>query len=389
MELFDTVHVTDFVLTDEGFLVANARLSRSGVQVYRVGEPSLGGHFADMGAGKVIRVHRPESEVFSAESIDSLRGKPLTIDHEDGFVTADNAEKVVVGFIGDAIERDGDHLVGRVRVTHARGIKAVENGKLELSVGYSAEIVEEPGTTPRGETFDGFQKTIRANHVSLVARGRCGGSCRVQDADDSSGKPNHRSPNQMAEKTNVIDCAGTQIEVSDAAAIAIRNMVEKHDAAIEAKDSEIATLTSKVSDGDKATATLEAKLEDAESKLAEAEKLITPEALDAAAQERSALVEAAHAIAPDLDCSTLDAEGIKRGALKAIEVDTEGRSSDWLDAAFDIRAEQAGEAKKSTARRVGESLAKGGKQTKTTDAEGDPRTAYLTRTTGAHLGGSN
>ena len=63
-------------------------------------------------------------------------------------------------------------------------------------------------------------------------------------------------------------------------------------------------------------------------------------------------------------------------------------SADWLDAAFDIRAEQAGQAKKSPAQRAGESLA-GGAKTKTTDAAPSPRDAYLERTRSAHLGGSN
>jgi len=384
MELTDAIQISDFDVTDDGFLVSKARFSRSGIQLYRVGEPSLEGHFADRPAGSLIRIYRPDDEVFSADSMASIAGKPLTIEHEGGFVTPENAKRVTAGFIGDAITRDGDHVVGVVRVTHADGIKAVESGKLQLSVGYRADLEVKSGTTPTGEAYDAIQRNIRANHVSLVSRGRCGGTCIMHDAAISDGKHSQSGDTPMS--TKVIDCGGSQVEVSDAAAIAFKAMTDKHTSEIEAKDAVIDELEEKVKDSDKELAKAETDSEEAKKKLEDAEARLTPEALDAAVRERSEVIEAAHKLDADLDCTTLDAAGIRRAALEAIDVNLDGKSDAYVDAAFDARVEAADASEKTPAQRAGEALAGG---SKTTDSGKSPRDAYMDRTANAFQGGND
>lgn len=179
--------------------------------------------------------------------------------------------------------------------------------------------------------------------------------------------------------TKVIDCGGSQIEVSDAAAIAIKALQDKHAAEIEARDGKIQAADAKVAELEKQVATSDAKVEALEKRVADAEAKTTPEALEAAAAARAKLLEDARKLAPELDCKTLDSAGIRRAALEAAGVNLEGKSEAFIDAAFEARVELAGD---SPAKRTAKALADAPKS-KTTDA-GDPRAAYMERTSQAY-----
>jgi hypothetical protein len=49
----------------------------------------------------------------------------------------------------------------------------------ELSCGYTCDFVWESGVTEDGNGYDGYMVNIVGNHVALVERGRCGGSCSL------------------------------------------------------------------------------------------------------------------------------------------------------------------------------------------------------------------
>ncbi|MCA9508448.1 MAG: DUF2213 domain-containing protein [Myxococcales bacterium] len=71
----------------QGFLRVNARLNKTGVFSYRDG-----------------REHRGESEVFRADSLESLKGEPVTDLHPsekggDNFLTPANAKEHIVGLV--------------------------------------------------------------------------------------------------------------------------------------------------------------------------------------------------------------------------------------------------------------------------------------------------
>lgn len=378
MKYADAVQVADYTVTDEGFIVSKARFARSGIQIYRVGEPSLEGKFGDRKPGEIVRVWRPEDEVFADEAMQSIAGKPLTIEHEDGFVTPKNARKVSVGWVGDNVARDGNHVIGTVRVTHEDGIQAISGGKLELSVGYSADLEITSGTTPDGEAYDAVQRNIRANHVSLVSHGRCGGSCVLHDAGES------RSSTHQGERmstTKIIDCGGSQVEVSDAAAIAIKAMQDKHSTEVEGLQKRISDMESEKEDMEEEEGKKDAKIDSLQKDLDAANARLTPEALDAAVKERQTVIEGAKKIAPKLDCATLDTEAIKREALKAIDVDIEGKGDGYVNGAFEMRVEAADSGKPSAAHRAAENLGQGAK---TTDSVSDARAAYQDRMRNAH-----
>ncbi|MDT9110918.1 DUF2213 domain-containing protein, partial [Escherichia coli] len=70
----DAVSVSGTRLTNDGYLVAEAKAVRTGIQFYRGSEVGK----ADM---DVVRVWRPEEEVFSADSLQSFSHAPMTLDH--------------------------------------------------------------------------------------------------------------------------------------------------------------------------------------------------------------------------------------------------------------------------------------------------------------------
>lgn len=380
MNYADAIQVADYTVTDEGFIVSKARFARSGIQVYRVGEPSLEGKFGDRKPGELIRVWRPEDEVFADDSMQSIAGKPLTIEHEDGFVTPKNARKVLVGMVGDSVSRDGNHVVGMVRVTHEDGIQAISGGKLELSVGYSADIEIASGTTPNGEAYDAIQRNIRANHVSLVSHGRCGGSCVLHDAGDSADRAGQTN-RETSMSTKVIDCGGSQVEVSDAAAIAIKAMQDKHATEVDGLQKRISDMESEKDDMEEEDAKKDAKIDSLQTELDAANEKLTPQALDAAVKERAEVIDGAKKLSPEIKTDGLDTAAIKRAALEAIDLKLDGKSDTYVDAAFEARVEVADSGKPSAATRTAEKLGNG---SKTTDKVTDSRAAYMDRTRNAH-----
>ncbi len=84
---FDTLDAgswmtTKFTRTTEGFLTGRAIVTSIGVFTYQ---------YAD---GTVLRELRLPEEVFALESLESMKLKPVTNQHPDGFVTPENQKEV-------------------------------------------------------------------------------------------------------------------------------------------------------------------------------------------------------------------------------------------------------------------------------------------------------
>jgi hypothetical protein len=119
--------------------------------------------------------------VFDTDSMRSFAHKPVTDDHPPEPVDSTNWTRYSRGQIGDEVARDGDFIrVPMVLMDHGL-VKKVQDGKAELSVGYSCEIEMTSGTTPGGETYDGMQKNIRVNHTAVVDVARAGSMARIGD----------------------------------------------------------------------------------------------------------------------------------------------------------------------------------------------------------------
>lgn len=167
----------------EGFLFVEGRPTRAGVFLYKRAD------------GSILRELRPPEEVGSAESLATLARKPITNEHPPEFVDAANAEKYAAGSVDPEVVWEQDHLDGFVRVKgtvmREDAIRAIQDGRLELSCGYHADIDETPGvwTDSQGKEhrYDAIQRNIRYNHLALVDRGRAGKQARLRlDSVDAS-----------------------------------------------------------------------------------------------------------------------------------------------------------------------------------------------------------
>lgn len=159
---FDVGELESPVRRDDGTIRADARLTRSGVFLYRNADGSLRREF------------RPPSEVFDSASLDSLRMVPVTMDHPRFAVDASNARKVSVGTTGQDVRQDGSFVRSTIAVNDQASITQMEAGKNQLSCGYHCTLDFTEGVTDEGEKFDAIQRNIIYNHVAIVDRGRAG-----------------------------------------------------------------------------------------------------------------------------------------------------------------------------------------------------------------------
>ena len=161
-------------LTPEGFLLCEAvPIARTGEMYYGPGEVPV-----EAGSDGIIRISREADEVFSADTIASYNGKPVTNDHPEDGVTPENWKRLTVGVVQNVRRGTGiedDLLFADLLITDAEGIKSVQDGKREVSCGYDAEYEQvSPGR--------GVQRRIIGNHVALVEQGRCGPRCAIGDS---------------------------------------------------------------------------------------------------------------------------------------------------------------------------------------------------------------
>jgi hypothetical protein len=95
-------------------------------------------------------------------------------------ITPENAKEFTVGMVGGDVRRLDDHVGAQLVIFDAATIADIEDGKLELSCGYEAEILDEAGVTEDGEHYDCIQQNIRINHVAIVDVGRAGPDARIR-----------------------------------------------------------------------------------------------------------------------------------------------------------------------------------------------------------------
>lgn len=290
MQFIDKAPLAGTRRTQDGYLVADAKVARTGTQLYlgsELGKPEL----------KVVTVYRDETAVFDKASMSSFVGKPVTIGHPKEVVTADNWKDYAVGQIGQDIARDGESIRLSLALMDAAAIKRVEDGERELSVGYRAELEWVDGVTPDGITYQAKQKNIFVDHLAVVPVARAGKEFRIGDAEAWGAAPITQATQEtvkMTDNTRTVVVDGLSVVTTDQGAQAIdklqgiiRDAIAKegklmtdHAAAIALKDSEIGELKAKVK-----------QLEDASPKPADLDRLVRDRAtLVATAQKVDAKI---------------------------------------------------------------------------------------------------
>ncbi|MGR9477000.1 DUF2213 domain-containing protein [Rhizobium leguminosarum] len=295
--------------TADGYAVVSARVARGGnVQLYLGSE-------VGMSDKATVRVYRPEAEVFKKDAIASYAGVPVTINHPKNGVSADTWKDLAVGEVGDDVLRDGEFVRVPMMLRDAKAIKAVEDGKRELSMGYSAEITFADGVTPTGEAFDAIMSDFKMNHVAIVDQARGGAELRIGDGANKWGaapiSTTDKETVTMTDALRTVVVDGLSVQTTDQGAQAIAKLLKDlessaakilssdaaHAAAIAAKDEEIGTLKAE-----------NQKLKDAAPKPADLDRLVA---------DRAALVTTIKAIDSKIEVSGVSDSDLRRAAVKA------------------------------------------------------------------------
>lgn len=314
--------ITQREFTDEGFLRVPGRVARVGIQNYLARELNID----DPDPNRVIRVYRPPEEVFSDASLATYNSAVLTNDHPSGLVSAKTYRQLSVGNIAGPGRIDGDYVMCNLVFKDQTAIDAILKGKVELSAGYTAEYVQEPGETPEGHPYDYIQRNIKINHVAMVYKGRAGSVARISDHNTTGGVMPVFITTDSGRNVDVADPANAQV-VADAF-----DRLSK-----QAKDLADANGQLTVA-RDQVQAVADKALED----LAEARKVTADEMVSARVRAVSEALASAHKVAGEgFTCDSVDVIEIKRAAMAVARpaVDWADKSAGYVEACYDMQLE--------------------------------------------------
>ena len=306
--------ITSRTFTDEGFLRVPGRVARIGIQEYLACELGLDGE-----PNRVVKVMRPESEVFKQESLDTYLGADATNDHPSELVNPNSYKDASVGVCVGPGTRDGDFVVCDMIIKDAAAIKAIESGKVQLSAGYKSVYKD----APTDADYEFIQTDIRINHVALVDRARAGHQAKLFDKQTE--------PKSM--EIVQLD-SGRTVEFEDKAVAAL------------VTDS-IARLAQQVKDAESKATEAEIKKEKAEDELEEFKKTNSEDSIKAKIAEVSKTLADAKLVAGDKFTSdSVDVTAIKRAALAVARPKRDFTSKDaaYIDGVFDNELEDRAEA---------------------------------------------
>lgn len=320
MQFRDTLDAaTSARICRDGSLVAEVYAARTGLQDYTGAEVDKDNEhgFRDKA---VVKVYRPESEVFKDASMATYAAAPVTINHPAEMVDAANWGDLGKGEVNGDIIRDGQKVRVPIIVRDAAAVKAATTTHKQVSMGYSASLVfPTDGKHPDGTVCDAYQTEIAINHLAFVPAARGGAELRIIDERNTP-------PEKPKMKITIGDAK--DVDLSDGAAVALA--VGALNTSLADAQTKVGTLTA-----DLATATTSIQAKDGEiaalnAKLADAE--VTPAKLQALADARADVIGKAKAIAPNIvtDGKT-DAE-IRKEAVTAKLGDA---AKDMADAAIE------------------------------------------------------
>lgn len=301
------VQLTDTLTLDasaricaDGSLVAEVFAARTGIQDYLGYEvdPDNAHGLRDK---STVKVYRPESEVFKADSLATFAAAPITVDHPASPVTADNWRGLGVGEINGDVVRDGQRVRVPIIVRDAAAVKAATTTHKQLSMGYATNLVfPADGKHPDGTVCDAYQTNLRINHIALVRAARGGPELRVVD---------ERAPTTKEQPfMSTITIDGLPVNLGDEAAV--RAVIAKKDEAFASAQTALSDANAKVSTLTGEKTALEAQLADAKAELA-------PAKLDQRVADRAALVTRAKAVDPKLVCDGKTDADIRRAVVEA------------------------------------------------------------------------
>lgn len=289
-----------FERTNEGFLRGRAIVTSIGVFTYKRKD------------GTVQRELRLPEEVFSLSTLNSMKLKPVTLNHPTELVTIDNADKLQVGSLGDNPSwtkewehrnweevTDGINCAIDMVITKKDAIDAVLNGKQALSMGYTCDLeAAQPGAAWCGIEYDFIQRNIRYNHCAIVDAARAGDNAKIElraDSEDAvlEDMVFYKKTDGGTQMLKKINLDGIEYEAEAEVIKALQRADEKAKKAEEdaceqkkAMDKKVADLEDKEKELEKRISELEAERDSAKDKADSLEKDLEKAKADSADPKR-------------------------------------------------------------------------------------------------------
>ena len=289
------------IKTDEGFIKDSPIIGRTGILVYMNAD------------GSTRREYRPPEEAFNADSLASIRGKPITMGHH-GLVTNETySQSKPIGTVLSDGKQDGNNIRADVVIYD------LNTDDRELSCGYQTDLEETSGVTPEGEHYDAIQRNIVYNHLAIVPRGRAGNARLNMDGEQIF----ETEVDQMSEKLKMDN--GIEYDVPAEVKVAFDAMTAK----AEEQKKEFDAMTAKF---DSATAEIEKLKQDAEK--AEADfKAKFDEAVKTTIELRT--IASKHGIEKADEMSN---DEIKKAVVAKVhpKLNLDGKSAEYIAVAFDL-----------------------------------------------------
>lgn len=321
--------------TKQGFLKVPAYTARTGIQKYRMDD------------GRVVKEYRPESEVFSKVSMDSLATAAVTNGHPTEMVNPDNAKELIVGFPQGGITKQEDgfekFLATELIITHRSAIDAIRAGKAQLSNGYHVDLEFEQGEY-NGQKYDAIQKNIVNNHIAIVWRARGGEKVRLRlDSNDGILINEVNFDNEPGEKLMKLKIGDKEFDINDAAGEAIKAEMSKLKGEKEDKEKDMNEMKEKADSLELENEVLKsgksklvAKVDSLESDLEKKEKPeMDKEKFDAAVSERIELLNSGKKMLSKEETEKLDSMSNEEIKVAVIKADSDKVSEEKLkDAAY-------------------------------------------------------
>ena len=362
-----------FERTNEGFLRGRAIVTSIGVFTYKRKD------------GTVQRELRLPEEVFAPGTLNSMKLKPVTLNHPTELVTTDNAKELQVGSLGDNPSwtkewehrnweevTDGINCAVDMIITRKDAIDAILNGKQALSMGYTCDLeMAEPGSCWCGIEYDFIQRNIRYNHCAIVDSARAGDNAKIELRADSQDAVledivvKTDGGKTMLKKINLdgIDYEAEESVIKALNAEKVRADKAEKDACESKKtmDKKVADLEDKEKELEKRISELEAERdsakEKADSATAELEKVkadsADPKRIDEAVKAKMELLQNAQKAGVEVknDMSDMD---IKKAIITSQfpKANFDGKDDVYIQARYDATLEMISEKNDASARQI-------------------------------------
>jgi len=213
----------DRVKTEEGYLEVNVVATAVGVQKYD-------GEEVGFKPGTDIGLHRTADTVFHQDTIDSFKGKPVTIGHDGEMLNADTHKVFSFGNVmGDAFKIDNTRLGVRLLITDADTVRRIEDNELiGVSLGYTCEHIDKAGSLGDEKFLITTDGPMFINHVTLLPSSM---PPRVEQArilDKQPEGPKKMDAKEIARLTAIMmDALKKDAGISDADNENIRKIVDQ------------------------------------------------------------------------------------------------------------------------------------------------------------------